>query len=167
MTNNKYNAHTEPLFKDLKSLRLDVMFDIQCNNFFYKFTNNTLPEYFRSLFRHNRDIFEIETRNHNTLLLFSTRTHSAEHVLVAPYPKTELPCYITDWVRTRSIQAFSSHLNNTLWILILPFVLIQSTMFVTIRNVYNCTRHTYVFNHLSLKKYIFFVIVDVDLYVPT
>ena len=43
MTNSKYNAHTEPLFEDLK---LDGIFYIQYINFFYKFTNNTLSKYF-------------------------------------------------------------------------------------------------------------------------
>ena len=70
MTNSKYNAHTEPLFIDLKLLKLVGIFDIQCMQFFYKFTNNTLPKYFRSLFKYNRDIYEIATRNHNQLHLF-------------------------------------------------------------------------------------------------
>ena len=36
MTNSKYNAHTEPLFKDLKLLKLDGIFDIQCMKFFFQ-----------------------------------------------------------------------------------------------------------------------------------
>ena len=114
MTNSKYNAHTEPLFKDLKLLKLDGIFDIQCMNFFYKFTNNTLPKYFHSLFRYNRDIYEIMTRNHNQLHLFPTRTHSVEHVLWHHIPKLidKFPRYITDRIRTHSIQAFSSHLKS-------------------------------------------------------
>ena len=62
-TNSKYNAHTEPIFKYLKWLKLDGIFDIQCMKFFYKFTNNTLPKYFHSLFKYNRKIYEIVTRN--------------------------------------------------------------------------------------------------------
>ena len=114
MTNSKYNAHTEPLFKDLKLLKLNGIFDIQCMKFFYKFTNNTLPKYFHSLFRYNRDIYEIVTRNHNQLHLFPTRTHSAEHVLRHHIPKLidKFPRYITDRIRTHSIQAFSSHLKS-------------------------------------------------------
>ena len=81
MTNSKYNAHTEPLFKDFKLLKLDGIFDIQCIKCFDKFTNNTLPKYFHSLFRYNRDIYEIVTRNHNQLHLFPTPTHSADNVL--------------------------------------------------------------------------------------
>ena len=90
MTKSKHNAHTEPLFKYLKLLKLDGIFDIQCMTFFCKFTNNTLPKYFHSSFRYNRDIYEIETRNHNQLHLFATRTHR---------------------ILTHSIQAFFSHLK--------------------------------------------------------
>ena len=114
MTNSKYNAHTEPLFKDLKLLKLDGIFDNQRMKLFYKFTNNTIPKYFRSLFIYNRDIYEIETRNNNQLHLFATRTHSAEQVLWHHIPKLidKFPRHITDRIRTRSIQAFSSHLKS-------------------------------------------------------
>ena len=81
MTNSKYNAHTEPLFKDLKLLKLDGIFDIQCMTFLYKFTNNAPPKYFHSLFKYNREIYEIETRKYNQLCLFPTRVHSAQNVL--------------------------------------------------------------------------------------
>ena len=72
MTNSKYNAHTNPYLKNLKSLKLDGIFDIQLMNLFYKFTNNTLPKYFRSLFRYNREIYEIETTTHSLLHHFPT-----------------------------------------------------------------------------------------------
>ena len=111
MTNSKYNAHTEPLFKHFKLLKLDGIFYIQCMKFFYKFTNNTLPKYFHSLLRY---IYEIETRNHNQLHLFPTHTHSAEHVLRHHIRKliNKFPRYITDRICTHSIQAFSSHLKS-------------------------------------------------------
>ena len=48
ITNSKYNAHTEPLFKDLHLLKITDIFDVQCMN---KFSNNTLPNYFRSMFQ--------------------------------------------------------------------------------------------------------------------
>ena len=114
MFNSKYNAHTEPLFKDLKLLKIDGIFDIQCMKCFDKFTNNTLPKYFHSLFRYNRDIYEIVTRNHNQLQLFPTPTHSADNVLRDHIPKLidKFPRYITDRIRTHSIQAFSSHLKS-------------------------------------------------------
>ena len=73
MTNSKYNAYTELLYKDLKLLKPNGIFDIQFMKCFYTFTNNALPKNFHSLFKYNREIDEIETRNYNQLHLFSTR----------------------------------------------------------------------------------------------
>ena len=113
MTNSKYKAHTEPIFKDLKCLILDGIFDIQCMRFFYKFTNNTLPKYFHCLFKYNCEIYEIVTINYNQLHLFPTRTHSAENVLKHHIPKLidKFPRHIKDRIRTHSIHGFSSRLK--------------------------------------------------------
>ena len=49
MTNNRYNAHTEPLFKKSSLLKVKDIFDVQCLKFWYKFVNNRLPRYFRDV----------------------------------------------------------------------------------------------------------------------
>ena len=81
VTNSKYNAHTEPLFKDLHSLKITDIFDVQCMKFWYKFSNNTLPNYFRSMFQYNSSLYDIETRNHDRMHDFPTRTFGARNVL--------------------------------------------------------------------------------------
>ena len=45
MTNSKYNAHTDPLFKSLKLLKIKDIFDVQCMKIWYKFVNNNVPTY--------------------------------------------------------------------------------------------------------------------------
>ena len=45
MTNSRYNAHTEPLCKQLHLLKVKDIFEIQCLKFWYKFVNNKLPNY--------------------------------------------------------------------------------------------------------------------------
>ena len=70
ITNSKYNAHTEPLFKDLHFLKITDIFDVQCIKFWYKFSNNTLPNYFRSMFQYNSSLYETETRNHDRMHVF-------------------------------------------------------------------------------------------------
>ena len=37
MTNSKYNAHTDPLFKQLHLLKVKDIIDVQCLKFWYKF----------------------------------------------------------------------------------------------------------------------------------
>ena len=46
MTIGKYNAHTDPLFKSLKLLKIKDIFDVQRMKFWYKFVNNNVPTYF-------------------------------------------------------------------------------------------------------------------------
>ena len=58
MTLSKYNAHTEPFFEELKLLKVKDIFDVQCMKFRYKFTNDLLPNFFRSMFRYNHKIHD-------------------------------------------------------------------------------------------------------------
>ena len=51
MTNSEYNAHTEPLFKQLYLLKVKDIFDVQCMKFWYKCVNKKLPNYFRDMFK--------------------------------------------------------------------------------------------------------------------
>ena len=43
----KFNAHTEPIFKELKMLKIKDIFNIQCLKFWFKFVNNCLPSFFK------------------------------------------------------------------------------------------------------------------------
>ena len=46
----KYNAHTDPIFKRLKILKIEDIFKVQCLKFYFKLANKTLPSYFLSNF---------------------------------------------------------------------------------------------------------------------
>ena len=61
MTDSKYNAHTDPLFKSLKLLKTKDIFDVQCMKFWYKFVNNNEPTYFASMFRYNHELYGIQS----------------------------------------------------------------------------------------------------------
>ena len=65
MTNSKYNAHTEPLFKELEMLKVSDIFDVQCMKFWYKFVIKSLPKYFGTIFTFNNELYQIETRGQN------------------------------------------------------------------------------------------------------
>ena len=84
MTNSRYNAHTEPLFKQLHLLKVKDIFDVQCLKFWYKFVNNELPNYFRNMFTYNHELHDFETRNRDRLHLYQTRTSGARNVLRQP-----------------------------------------------------------------------------------
>ena len=67
MTNSKYNAHTDPLFKQLHLLKVKDIFDVQCLKFWFKFVNKKLPNYFRDMFKYNYELHEFGTRSHDQL----------------------------------------------------------------------------------------------------
>ena len=62
LTNSKYNAHTEPLFKQLRLLKVNDIFDVQCLKVWYKFVNKKLPNYFRDIFKVSSFKFLFENR---------------------------------------------------------------------------------------------------------
>ena len=108
MTNSKYNAHTESLFKELKMLTVSDIFDVQCMKFWCKFVNKSLPEYFGTIFTFNNELHQIETRGQNQLHLFSTRAISACNVLRHRIPELlqKYPRVTTQRINTHSIESF-------------------------------------------------------------
>ena len=80
MTNSRYNAHTEPLFNKLHLFKVKHIFDVQRLKFWYEFANNKLRSYFRDILKNNHDLHDIETRNHDRLHLYLTRTSGPPNV---------------------------------------------------------------------------------------
>ncbi len=59
----KYNVHTEPIFKELKLLKVEDILSLQELKFYYKFKNNKLPHYLKAFPIHfNTNIHHHETR---------------------------------------------------------------------------------------------------------
>ena len=113
MTNSKYNAHTDPLFKSLKLLKIKDIFDVQCMKFWYKFVNNNVPTYFASMFRYNHELYEIQTRSHELLHLYPFRTSNAHNAPRHRIPELlcKFPTAVLEKARTHSIMAFASHVK--------------------------------------------------------
>ena len=113
MTNSRYNAHTEPLFKKLNLLKVKVIFDVQCLKCWYKFVNNKLPNYFRDMFKFNHELYNIKTRNHYHLHLYPTRTSGARNILRHHIPEllNKFPHYLIDRIETHSIYSFSHQIK--------------------------------------------------------
>ena len=63
MTSSKYNAHTNPTFKNIGLLILDI-FKLQQLEFYFKLVNKILPEYFNAIpIVHKSDSHTYHTRN--------------------------------------------------------------------------------------------------------
>ena len=113
MTNSGYNAHTEPLFKQLYLLKVKDIFDVQCMKFWYKFVNKKLPNYFRDMFKYNHEVHDIGTRSHDQLHLYPTRTSSARNVLRHHIPEllNTFPQNLIDKIKTHSLYSISHHIK--------------------------------------------------------
>ena len=113
MTNSGYNAHTEPLFKQLYLLKVKDIFDVQCMKFWYNFVNKKLPNYFRDMFKYNHEVHDIGTRSHDQLHLYPTRTSGARNVLRHHIPEllNTFPKNLIDKIKTHSLYSISHHIK--------------------------------------------------------
>ena len=113
MTNSRYNAHTEPLFKQLHLLKVKDIFDVQCLKFWYKFVNNELPNYIRNMFTYNHELHDFETRNRDRLHLYQTRTSGARNVLRHHIPEllNRFPQHLIDKMKTHSMYSVAHHIK--------------------------------------------------------
>lgn len=72
-----YIAHTEPIFKSLRILKLDDLYSVHLHKLYYRYTNNLLPSYFECL----KPIYsnDVQTsynlRNNNLRLPFADKEY--------------------------------------------------------------------------------------------
>ena len=111
----KYNAHTEPLFKRLELLKLDDTLVLNTLKFYYKFKNDKVPEYFKSYTIQSLD--EKHGRNtrykslipaNQTRLILSDRClrNNISFVLNAT------PQIALDKTSTHSFHGYSTYIKN-------------------------------------------------------
>ena len=75
ITSNKYNSHTEPLFKQLNMLKLEDLLKLQQLKFYFKFNEGSLPVYLQ-----NWDIRpNARVHNYNTRELGCIHTFKVKH----------------------------------------------------------------------------------------
>ena len=113
ITCSKYNAHTAPIFKDLKLLKLDDIFKLSLLKFNYKLVNNLLPKYFPGMFVLNNSTHTYGTRYKDINRPQTARTASADNI-VRHYMPTFLeaiPSHITDKVQTHCLKGFNRYVK--------------------------------------------------------
>ena len=113
MTASKYNAHTEPLFKQLNIMKVADSFKLQYLKSYHKFEIKSLPAFFDNIFMRNSDIHPYGTRRRDQLHRFSDKT-SASTCLRYSIPN--LPNDIDPDTRrkldTLSLDGFSSYYKS-------------------------------------------------------
>ncbi len=111
---SKYNAHTEPIFKELKLLKLNDILKLQELKFYYKFKNIKLPIYLQNLpISPATDTHNYATRTQHNIWLMKTYHEYTKHCIHVNLPKVinSTPSEILDKIYTHSLQGFARYIK--------------------------------------------------------
>ena len=117
ITNSKYNAHTEPLFKKMNLLKFEDIFKCNALRFIYKILNKSLPQYFIDIFSPVSQDRIYTTRESsklsNRLRRYCANTQGALHCMRHYLPRLldETPEHVTNKLFTHSFTGFSRYIK--------------------------------------------------------
>ena len=115
ISNSKYNAHTDPIFKQFSLLKLQDIYKLEILKFCFKLENSKLPLYFNSINTQNvASLHQHNTRSRNAIYLHKTRHNFADNSISQIVPKTlnETDNLITDKIHTHSLKGYSLYIKN-------------------------------------------------------
>ena len=110
ISKNEFDAHTEPIFKQLKILKLSDIYRSQIGNSFQK---GLLPYAFSEMFLLPNQIHHYNTRNSNSFYLFSCRTNIRQFVIRFQGPKL-FNSFSTEIQNADSFSQFKTKLKTFL-----------------------------------------------------
>ena len=117
ISRSKYNAHTEPLLKQLELLKLSDLLELSALKFYFKYLHGSLPRFFYSFnlatqgTQHSHD-----TRQRDQLRVDRSRINLADNRIriFLPTLVNSTPLDLLHKITTHSIQGFSSHIKRYL-----------------------------------------------------
>ncbi len=112
---SKYNAHIEPIFKQLELLKLMDILKLQELKFYYKYKNKRLPYYLQSLPFH----YNSETHQHNTCIQQNIHVGRTAHEYAKKCIQYDLPMFVNntpkeilDKIDTHSLRGFAGYIKR-------------------------------------------------------
>ena len=116
ISNSNYIAHTEPIYKNLRLLKLTDMFPIAVWKFYYKLMNNQLPEYFIDWKPElPRVCTRYEIRSpvfHLPLIRHKFAENSLRYCLIKQLNMEKCSVLITSKVHTHSFPGYKTYLKQ-------------------------------------------------------
>ena len=104
---SKYNAHTDPLFKKYRILKLPHILQLQQLKCYHKYINKKLPAYLQNIpLKQNKSFHEHLTRSHLKLHITRTNHRFAERCIINSIPilVNTTPMEIINKIPTHSIH---------------------------------------------------------------
>ena len=114
---SKHNAHTEPLFKNLKLLKIEHILKLHELKLYYKFTHIRLPVYLQNLkLDQNSSIHNINTHGQHNIHTTRLQHEFAKHSLRNTLPRTinTTPNIILNKIYPHSLHGFATYIKNFL-----------------------------------------------------
>jgi hypothetical protein len=133
ITLSSYNAHTEPIFKQLNILKLKDICTLHELKFCYKLENKMLPSYFNSgIFTKNSQDHSYLTRNSNNFQIPIHRHSFVKKSIRYRIPHTfnDSPNLISEKIYTHTFQSFTRYAKN--------YFLNSYNLICSINNCYIC-----------------------------
>ena len=117
ITRSHYLSHTDPIFLHLKRLKVIDLYTFFQLKFYFKLTNQLLPQYFYSFdLKTNHDIHLHNTRQRHNLHITGVKHEFAKRCI--RYQLTSeinlTPTLITDKINTHSFNGFSNYAETYL-----------------------------------------------------
>jgi hypothetical protein len=112
---SKYNAHTEPIFKTVKLLKVDDLCALQEWKFCYKLENDMLPAYFQTdIFIKSESVHRHNTRSANTFRIPRIKHEYARNSIqyIIPIAYNNSPLLIRSKIYTHSISGFINYIKH-------------------------------------------------------
>jgi hypothetical protein len=111
----KYNAHTEPLFNNLKLLEIDDLCSLKKWKFCFQLEHRLLPSYYHAnLFHKNANIHNYNTRTANAYHVPRVKHEFAKHCIQysIPIAYNNCPKLIRDKIHTHSMNGFIRYIKQ-------------------------------------------------------
>jgi hypothetical protein len=111
--NLKYRSHTDYLFKKHNILKVSDIHSLHLLKFYYKYEQNTLPEYFSNMFQSENAAHSYDTRNRDLLRVNPPTLTLARFYVKYAVPNLVLssPTCITSKIQTHSYRGFSQYIK--------------------------------------------------------
>ena len=113
ISNSKYNAHTDPLFKAFHLLKLEDIFELNALKLYHNFLNNKLPHFFQNMFTMEQT-HQYETRSASFPNPCHIKTSGAKKRVkyFLPNMLQNISPHILDKIQTHSIKGFARYYKN-------------------------------------------------------
>ena len=135
LSNNKYNAHTDPILKTMGFLKISDLFKMCVLKFYFQYCLDQLPRYLQQFnFRTRSEVHSYNTRSANMIYQNPTKVKCAEYSLRNITCKiiNETSPNIIDKIFTHSLQGFVTYIKQD--------YLSKYEVICSIENCYVCGR---------------------------